>query len=113
MDTIGKRIARQRLLLGYSRPELARRVSDVINKQPPLSGEAIRRYEIGKNSPGKDVRRGLAAVLNKSEVYIEFGDSPPAKGNSDADALWNAYLKAPSHERIIIDALLKRYIKKG
>lgn len=113
VDTIGKRIARHRLLKGWSRPELARRITQAINRATPLTGEAVRLYELDANNPGDDVRKGLALVFNKSEVYIEFGDSPPKAGNTDAEALWNAYLKAPEHERKMVDALLTRHMRKG
>jgi transcriptional regulator with XRE-family HTH domain len=112
MDTIGKRIARHRLILGISRPELARRVSAQIGKTPPLTGEAIRRYEIEKDNPGNDVRKGLAGVFGTSEQYIEFGNSSSKDASTDAEKMWAAYLKAPEHERRMIDILLKNYMKK-
>lgn len=59
-----------------SRPELGRRMGQAINREP-YSGEAIRRYEEGLDEPGNDARRALAAVFEKTESYIEFGETAP------------------------------------
>jgi len=112
VDTIGKRIARHRLLKGWSRPELGRLMAASIAREKPFSGEAVRRYEEGLDEPGNDARKALAAVFGKSELYIEFGDSPVRNSTTDADAFWNAYIAAPDHERKIIESLLKRHMKK-
>lgn len=79
METIGKRISRLRAEKGWSRPELGRRMAQALKRAKPFSGEVVRLYEEGENSPGKDARRALAAVFERTEAYMEFGDSPQAK----------------------------------
>lgn len=83
METIGKRIERLRIAKGWSRPELGRRMAVALERKTPFSGELVRLYEIGKNAPGKDARRALAAVFDKTEAYMEFGDTGQTKHRAE------------------------------
>ncbi len=78
METLGERIARLRISKGWSRPELGRRMAAALRRDKPFAGETVRLYEDGKNAPGKDARRALASVFDRTEAYIEFGDAAKA-----------------------------------
>lgn len=54
-------------------------MAKAIGRKQPFSGEVVRLYEEGLNSPGKDARRALASALGRDEQYIEFGDAPQAR----------------------------------
>jgi transcriptional regulator with XRE-family HTH domain len=79
MESMGDRINRLRKAKEWSYRRLAKEMGDAIGTT--FSGEAVRRYEIGKNSPGKDARRALAKVFGKTETYIEFGSTGDAPAN--------------------------------
>lgn len=76
VETIGERIARLRNAKGWSRPELGRQMALALQRKKPFSGEVVRLYEEDENRPGKEARRALALVFQRSESYLEFGDSP-------------------------------------
>lgn len=75
MESIGERIARLRKSKDWSRPELGRQMAQAIERAKPFSGEAVRRYEQGPDTPGKAARLALAKVFGKTEAYIVFGDT--------------------------------------
>jgi transcriptional regulator with XRE-family HTH domain len=77
-ERIGDRIRRERILRGWKRPRV---IQELEKHGVELTAEAIRRYEMHKDNPGKDVRRGLSMVFGKDEAYLEFGYSiKPPKG---------------------------------
>jgi transcriptional regulator with XRE-family HTH domain len=73
-ESIGERIALLRDAKGWSRPRLGKEMAQAIGRASPYTGEQVRRYEIGKDKPPPDARRALAAVFDKTEQYIEFGE---------------------------------------
>jgi len=77
VESIGARIKRLRIAKDWSRPELGRLMAKAIDRKKPFTGELIRLYETGKNTPRGDARRALAIVFGREEVYIEFGSSTP------------------------------------
>ena len=74
-ESIGERIARLRDAKGWSRPRLGKEMAQAIGRATAYTGEQVRRYEIGKDKPPPDARRALAAVFDKDEQYIEFGEA--------------------------------------
>lgn len=90
---MGQRITRLRHAKGWKRPELGRRMAKAIGRPKPYTGEQIRRYEIDKDRPPPAARKALALVFDRSEQYIEFGDTtqhqvrqaepPPYTGDPD------------------------------
>lgn len=91
-----------------------------IDRKKPFTGELIRLYELDENRPPPDARRALAKVFDKTESYIEFGDSKqearePAPSYAaglapDVDRLIRAYTWLMDEER---DALLKELEAKA
>lgn len=100
METISARIKRLRTGKGWSRPELGRRMAKAIGRGKPFSGESIRRYEKGIDVPRRDGRAGLAAVFEKDEAYIMFGESGTKAEAQQPTARYAADL-APDVERLI------------
>lgn len=82
MESMGDRIRRLRESKDWSYRRLGREMGAAIGAGE-FSGEAVRRYEIGKNRPGKDARRALAKVFGKTEQYIEWGASGDSQENAD------------------------------
>jgi transcriptional regulator with XRE-family HTH domain len=74
-ETIGQRITRLRNAKGWSRAELGRRMAKAVGRDKPFAGESVRRYEEGIDKPRRDGRLALAKVFDRSEQYIEFGES--------------------------------------
>lgn len=54
-------------------------MAQALGRKNPFSGEVVRLYEDDQNRPGKDARRALSMVFEKSEAYIEFGDTAQAR----------------------------------
>lgn len=65
-----------------------------LSRLKPFSGEVVRLYEEGKNEPGKDARRALAAVFEKSESYIEFGDATQGRRTEQTAADYDVEAQA-------------------
>lgn len=50
-------------------------MAKAVQREKPFTGEVIRLYEEDKHKPGKAARTALAAVFDRDEFYIEFGES--------------------------------------
>jgi transcriptional regulator with XRE-family HTH domain len=97
METIGQRITRLRIAMGWSRPELGRQMQLKTGRSKPFSGEVIRLYEEDINRPGKDARQALSRVFERSEAYIEFGATTSAQVVAEAKvAQYDARIRSGS-----------------
>lgn len=70
-----------------------------LKRDKPFTGEVIRLYEENTNRPGKDARRALAMVFDRTETYIEFGDTVQQKLEAREPAA--AYGDSPEVARLI------------
>lgn len=87
METIGTRIREFRRLREWSQAKLGQELQAAAGRDKPWSGEAVRRWEAGTDTPKKDAREALAALSGKAEQYWVFGDGRKQVDQDEPDGL--------------------------
>lgn len=68
---IGERIRAERRRMNFKfRPPFAKAMAKAVGSNDAVSGEAVRRWEEGKDLPGPEYRRQLVALTGKPEPYF-------------------------------------------